>query len=357
MLSSLVTTSTGTPARADGTAGRQALAPLGAAQGLTPATTARPEVKAQVPVAAQQPQRPLHATREPGHQQRLGALQQGQAWLDELGTALQTLKTGLGQALARPGADTAGLERTLEQLRQQWAARGAAAGGLLDGQLQTVEQGAAARQRFRLRGLDVQSLAAGGAETLRLSLPGQARPLSVALDGGGLQRQLQQLQRAVAPAGLRLESAGGELLFSVDEAQWPALRDGLGIKGDGKRFPSGQTVRALLEPETAAMAPQGWKIDDPAAQRRTLVAVLAAQQRVQTARQQLLGQLDRLQLDPVEASDQAQRAASMQRLAQDFEVTASAVPLDYGRLAELLPALERLHRGTVQQLLLPVEQQ
>lgn len=354
MLSSLVPTQLGASPRTDGTAGRAPVLPLRPAERPAPVT---PRRQPPLPTAILS-QRPPMPTREPGQQQRLGALQQGLAWLDQLSGALQTVKTGLGQALARPGTDTAGLNQALEQLRLQWAARGESAGGLLDGKLRTVEGGDEARQRFRLRGLDLQTLAAGGAETLRLTLPGQARPVSIALDDGGLQRQLQQLQRAVAPAGLRLESEGGELLFSVAEKQWPALRDGLGIKGDGKRFPSGQTVRAMLDPEAAAMAPQGWKIDDPAAQRRSLVALVAAQQRVQAARQDLGARLSDAQAEALGGlEDDAARAAAMRVFAQQFETAATAVPLDYGRLAELPPALEGLHRGKVQQLLLPHEQQ
>lgn len=291
------------------------------------------------------------ALREPGLQQRLGALQQGQAYLDQLGEALQGLKSGLSQALARPqSAGQAGLQAQLEAVQQLWRARADAAGGALDARLQTPAEGEATRQRFRLRGLDLNTLASDGSETLRLSLPGQPRPVIVALDGRGLQPGLQSLQRALAPTGLRVETGGGELQFSVEESAWPALRDGLGIKGDGKRFPSGQTVRATLDPAADALAPAAWKLDGAEAQRRSLVQVLDAQARLSRARQALdqrLGAAETL------GRDDGGDAAALHRFAAEFARAPTAVPLDYARLSALAPAVQGLHRGQVQQLLLP----
>ena len=300
--------------------------------------------------------------REPGLQQRLGSLQQGAAYLDELGRTLQELKNGLSQSLARPGtAATAGLADKLQALQLQWNARAAEGGGALDATLQVVPEGETTRQRFRLRGLDLNSLAAAGTETLRLALPGQARSIAVPLDGRGLQPALQTLQRALAPTGLRVDTSGGSLQFSVAEADWPALRDGLGIKGDGKRFPSGQTVRALLDPAADALTPGAWRIDSPEAQRRSLVQLLQAQQQLGQARQQLEQQLNAASSSAAQTAAAAQggaaEAEALAVFAAEFARAPQEATLDYGRLSALAPALLGLHRAQVQQLLLPAAAQ
>jgi hypothetical protein len=286
--------------------------------------------------------------REPGLQQRLGELQQGLAYAQRLAQDLQGLKSGLSRALVQ-GRTQAELQTQLEAVQQTWQARAGESGGQLDARLRPVADGDTARPRFRLRGLDMQALAAPGAETLRLSLPGQPRSIAVPLDGQGLQRGLQSLHKALAPTGLRVETSDGELQFSVAEAQWPALRDGLSLRGDGKRFPSGQMLRVLLDPQADAMAPADWQIDGPQAQRRSLAQVVAAQQQVGAAQQALGRQLADASAPPPAVDDGQEIAAFAAR----FATGASAGLIDFGRLSELAPALLGLHRQQVQQLLLP----
>jgi hypothetical protein len=290
---------------------------------------------------------PASAFREPGLQQRLGELQQGLAYAQRLGQDLQGLKNGLSRALVQ-GKTPAMLQPQLDAVQQTWQARAGDSGGQLDARLQAVAEGEDARQRFRLRGLDMQALAAPGAETLRLSLPGQPRSIAVPLDGQGLQRSLHSLRQALAPTGLRVETSGGELQFSITESQWPALRDGMSLRGDGKRFPSGQMLRVLLDPQADAMTPGDWQIDSPQAQRRSLAQVVAAQQQLGNAQQALSQQLASASAVPAFAEDAQQMAAFAARFASD----ASTELLDYGRLSELAPALQGLHRQQVQQLLL-----
>lgn len=291
--------------------------------------------------------------REPGQQQRLGALQQGLAYAERLGQALQELKSGLSRALAQPQlAGRQALPAKLEAVQQAWQARAGESGGQLDARLQPVAEGEQPRQLFRLRGLDVQALSSAGAETLRLAMPGQPRATLVPLDGQGLQRGLQSLQRALAATEMRVHSQGGELLFSAPESHWPALRDGLSLRGDGKRFPSGQMVRALLDPQPDAISPSGWKLDDSQAQRHSLVQVLDAQAKLGQAQQQLsqsLASASALTSLPTPAQASAQQA----RFAASFGAEASEQALDFERLSALAPALLGLHRNQVQQLLLP----
>lgn len=292
--------------------------------------------------------------REPGQQQRLGELQQGLAYAERLGHVLQELKSGLSRALAQPQlASRQALPAKLEAVQQVWQARAGESGGQLDARLHPVAEGEQPRQLFRVRGLDVQALSSTGAETLRLAMPGQPRATLVPLDGQGLQRGLQSLQRALAATDMRAHSQGGELLFSAPESQWPALRDGLSLRGDGKRFPSGQMVRALLDPQPDAITPSGWKLDDTQAQRHSLVQVLDAQAKLDRARQQLSQSLDSATAPTGGKADTASSAAQQARFAAGFRGEASEQALDFERLSALAPALLGLHRNQVQQLLLP----
>lgn len=291
--------------------------------------------------------------REPGQQQRLGELQQGLAYAERLGQALQELKSGLSRALAQPQlASRQDLPAKLEAVQQVWQARVGESGGRLDARLQPVAEGEQPRQLFRVRGLDVQALSSAGAETLRLAMPGQPRTTLVPLDGKGLQRGLQSLQRALAATEMRAHSQGGELLFSAPDSHWPALRDGLSLRGDGKRFPSGQMVRALLDPQPDAITPSGWKFDDSQAQRYSLVQVLDAQAKLGQAQQQLSQRLDSAAALTAAAATETS-ATQQARFAAGFRAEASEQVLDFERLSALAPALLGLHRQQVQQLLLP----
>lgn len=291
--------------------------------------------------------------REPGLQQRLGELQQGLAYTEQLGSALQGLKTSISQALVRgqEGADAA-LQARRDQVQSLWQQRSAASAGQLDGQLQGVAEGESARQNFRIRGLDVNALSQGGSETLRLALPGQQRAITVPLDGSGLQRQLQSLQRALAPTDLQLEAQDGELAFSVPESQWPALRDGLSLRGDGKRFPSGQMVRAVLEPQAQALNPTAWQLDQPEGQRQALSQLLKAQERLRSSQAGMAAELAQTGSLTSSATG-SEAAARVQAFADGFAAQADVSALDYEQLSQLVPALVGLRRSQVQQLLGP----
>ncbi|PZP35641.1 MAG: hypothetical protein DI603_02360 [Roseateles depolymerans] len=291
-------------------------------------------------------------SREPGLQQQLGRLQQGLDYLDRLAQTLQGLKSSLSRSLAQ-GQATAALPQQVSQLTQLWQQRSQQAGGRVDSQLQASTGDEPARQRFKLRGLDLSVLERGGAETLRLQLPGRASSqgtamtLSVTLDGEGTESQLQTLARALAPAGLSVDAQGQDLVFSVAESQWPALRDGLTVRGDGKRFPSGQPVRARLDAAPEALQPQQWNVSDAIGQRQALGQVLQAQPRLARAREALGEQLRDVQnqTEPVSGLN----AGEAQALAGGLESRLSQG--DYAMQQALMPALRGLHRQRVRQLL------
>ncbi|WIT11378.1 hypothetical protein PFX98_21155 [Paucibacter sediminis] len=289
--------------------------------------------------------RPASPYREPGLQQRVAAYQQGLDHVDGLLAQLQRFKADL---LAQ--AEPAALQRRLQDLTLAWQQRPQA--GVLDAQLRLVEPGQA-RQRFAIRGLDLASLRDDGPETLRLALPGRAATINVPIDpAAGPQAQLRRIDQLLAPAGVRVSAPGGELQFSVAEAAWPVLREGLSLRGDGRRFPSGQLVRARLEPLGEALQPAQWRLDGAAAQRETLARLAQAQLQLQQARAGLSERVAGLQPVAGQAEERAS-AAAMQGLAAGFaaEHGDAAKPMDYETYAALAPALKGLRRECVQQLL------
>jgi len=295
----------------------------------------------------------LSPAREPGAQLQLGRLQQGLDYLDRLAAAMQQLKGGLSDTLARQAGPSATLNGQLDQLRQLWSQRSRDAGGRVDAELQAAPEDGAARQRFKLRGLDLAVLQQGGKETLRLQLPGQPQDggaagkptlIAVTLDGEGTQGQLQALTKALSPAGLSVQAQGTEIVFSVAESQWPALRDGLTLRGEGRRFPSGQPVRALLEPAPDALQPQRWDVKEAGGQRQALGELLQAQPKVAQARARLHEQLDAAARPaPAMAPERAQALAG--------SLAGALSGAEYSDVGALLPALRGLHRQRVRQLL------
>ncbi|OWQ93125.1 hypothetical protein CDN99_01065 [Roseateles aquatilis] len=334
-----------------------------AGEALPTAAAPRAEVsvaRPATPLAAHVDAAPLRAAetssgaREPGAQLQLGRLQQGLEYLDRLAAAMQRLKGGLSDTLARQAAPSPALSGQVDQLRHLWSQRSRDAGGRVDGDLQPAPEDGAARQRFKLRGLDLAVLQQGGRETLRLQLPGQplesgatTKPIAVAvtLDGEGSQQQLQSLMKALSPAGVTVQAQGQEIVFSVAESQWPALRDGMTLRGEGRRFPSGQPVRALLEPAPEALQPQRWDVKEAAGQRQALGQLLQAQPKVTKARERLSEQLDAAAGRAAPALAPAQAGA----LAETLSRTLSGA--EYSDVGALLPALRGMHRDRVQQLL------
>lgn len=305
---------------------------------------------AEAPVLPEQrPPRPVSPFREPGLQQRVAAAQQGLDYVEGLQQRLSALQGGLGAALA--GGDAEALRQPLRDLDQAWQQREAAAGGMLDGRLRLVEPGQA-RTLFTVRGLDLAALAEAGAETLKLSLPGQPRPLSFALDPSrGTASAVEALNRLLQPAGVRVAAAGTELLFSAAETAWPALRDGLRISGNGLRFPSGQAMPARLEVAGEALQPAQWRLDDPAALRASMTQANRAQAALELAKSGLGARLGGL--DGATSSTPAD-LAELQHFVEAFAQrhgTGAPEPLGYEEAAALMPAVRGVRRELVQQLL------
>ncbi|MBS0372591.1 MAG: hypothetical protein JSS57_25725 [Proteobacteria bacterium] len=282
-----------------------------------------------------------------GFNRQTSALQQTRVFTGRAQALLVDLKKGLGDALAgQPAADA----RAAQQVRRfadLWQARPVATDGSVDGALRLVDAGTA-RQGFRLRGLDTPNVAAGDAEKLQFSVRGQASP-PVSIEPGLSPVTLgRRLDLALAPLGVRVAAdADGVLLFSAAETDWPAVRDSLQIKGEGRRYPTGQFSRVRIDANAAAIRPDTWQADSPAAQRQTLRAVVLAGQALETLQSTTDSALAHLAAD-VGAPD-AEEAQRAQGLATQFETQARTA--SFAALADVLPATHGLTRERVSALL------
>lgn len=294
---------------------------------------------------------------------QIAGAQQALQFLEQAGAQLQDLKTGLSSHLARrqdslasESNAAAATEKLIRRFDALWRERPTATAGTLDNQLGYRASGQA-RQAFSVRGLQLSSLRSGDRETLSFAVGGRAqRAASVVIEPGLSDAALvQRFDRALAPGGIRaIRDAQGELGFSVPESAWPGMRDALAIKGEGKRFPTGQFSQVRLVPEEPAIRPGDWSTKDQATTRRTLQQVLAAQDALRHARQGVGRALtdagDRLRPRTEQSDAKAQADAHWSSaFTQTFEATAGRD--DYQALSAITPALLGINRGRVMALL------
>ncbi len=292
--------------------------------------------------------------RDPQFNQRVGAAQQTLAWLDTLTTRLDKLKTDLSAQLAGPAVQRP-LAQDIAQVQALWQQRQAATLGRLDTQLRFTPD-AEAHQRFQVQGLDQRSLQSGARETLAFTTgaagPVDQRVRTAVIDPAYDETAVRRvLDHALAPAGMRVtQAADGQVLLSTPESQWPAVRDGLSVKGGGIRFPGQQFHRVRTEPEAPAMQPQAWKADTPAEQRQTLQQVLPALAQVRHARQTVQSSLDQAG-QALAIAPSSGDAAWARQFAGDF--AASAEQPGYAMFAALAPALQGVSRQRAEAVLGP----
>lgn len=276
--------------------------------------------------------------------------QQALGFLDALSSQLQDVKAQLSLQLAGGPVREGALEAQQQRLTQLWQGRAEQSGHSLDAQL-GYSGDAPARQHFRIRGLDQRSLQASGQETLAFSLEGGPRQtMSVRVDPGLPSTALaSRFNQALAPAGIRVSpNAQGELDFTVPESEWPRLRDSLAIKGDGKRFPTGQFARVRVQAEPAIIEPGTWQLGEPSGLRQALPQILRAAQQTQVARAEIersLGETERT----LDQSSAAGDAAAVQTFAQSFEEQTRTA--NYPLLSALSPSLPGLPRYRIESLL------
>lgn len=219
-----------------------------------------------------------------GLNRRLAGAQATLRFLDELDGGLRRFAARVDEALADGADDPGRAEESRLQLDAIWRRRRAASGGSLGPRLDYTA--APAQQRFTLPGADLRALRTGAAETLQFSLAGTPRqPLPVVVEPGLAPEALvRRFDHAFAASGIRVAHDGDALVFSVSEAQWPAVRDSLAVRGGGIRFPTGQFHRVHPAAEPDALPLDGWSVENASASRRTRQQVRGALELVQRAR-------------------------------------------------------------------------
>jgi hypothetical protein len=180
---------------------------------------------------------------------------------------------------------------------------------------------------------------------------------------------VRRLDQALAPTGIRaIRDRKGDLVFSVDESSWPAVRDTLAIKGEGRRFPTGQFNHVRAVAETPAARPESWSASDAQSLQRTLQEVRRTRDGVSQARQvvsQALAEAAKRLPSHTEATpDSGQGAGAANpatgapatddaRWSSEFTDTFAAIAehADYPMFAALAPALTGVNRQRVEALL------
>lgn len=283
--------------------------------------------------------------------QQLSRAQQALAFLDQIESRLQGLKSDLSARLA---ADQAAgdpvLDDKLRDFADSWSKRKTTAGGSLDGQL-VFDGAGGARQSFTIRGLDRNALQSGDKESLAFSVGGIGQRLLVVSIEPGLSEEalVRRFDQALAPADIRVSGDGqGGLLFSVAESAWPKVRDSLSVKGAGKRFPSGQLVQVKTDEVPAAIRPGSWGSAGIEMQRRTLQNVIEALGKIRQAREVINRALAEMGRRVREQPGSAERDWAL-AFAADFENI--ALQPVYQIYSAIAPALASISRERVLSLL------
>lgn len=305
-----------------------------------------------------------------GSSRRIAGTQQGLQFLEHAAGQLARLRSLLSiRATAAPQGEGAGalhgiaqhkgtgeLAERIERFAALWRERASASGGSLDAQLAHVDIGQA-RQRFSIRGLSLPILRSGEPETLYLVFGNRTpQAAAVAIEPALPESAIvRRFDRALAPSGVRaaLDAQGG-LGFSVPEKAWPNICDTLTIKGEGRRFPTGQFTAVRFIAQPPAIQPELWRFDDADALRDTLQGVIDAEARVEQAHRVLSHSLieegHRLEAQGPEAEASRQAEADWARAFSD-SFQAMAARGDYPALSALAPALLGMQRERVLALL------
>jgi hypothetical protein len=271
-------------------------------------------------------------------QDEVARAQQALDYLDRVAGQLETLKGQLAAKLSGARNDEQQLQARVRELAASLDAR--RKGGGVDSRLDF--DGKPATQRFRIRGLDIDTLQAAGPQTLAFSIGGAGGPqLSAALEPGLSRQEIaQRLDRALAPLKVRAQlDERGQLLFSTDEANWPGVKDTIVISGRGK---------VATDEEAPAVNPQKWEGGNPDALRQSLREVVQALARVRRSQEAASAALSVATARAAQATATAQ-AADAAGMAQHFASTATNP--NYDSLLEITSALVGVSRERVLALL------
>lgn len=290
--------------------------------------------------------------RDPQLNRRVANGQQTQAYLAQLTTQLEGLKSEISAQLSSPTSNHS-IDARLQRFTALWQQRPQATGNSLSGQLDYSADGLA-QQTFKMRGLDVRTLHMSERETLSFltgsSTPSDQRILTAVLtpDQSPAER-LRLIDQTLAVSQIRVGyNAQGEITLSTPDANWPQVRDGLSVRGGGVRFPANQFHRIKLEAEPDAIRPDTWQTQDALSLRRTLQHLIPALDKVRQASGTVQLDLDAaaVQLAPAGATDQPGWAHTFVS-----EFAALGTQPGYAVFAALAPAVQGLSRQRVENLL------
>lgn len=283
--------------------------------------------------------------------EQLTSAQRALSFVDGLAGQLEQLKTDLSQQLTQRRIDRDGLEAEVATFSKALSQRHEQSGGSVDGHLRFHLAGDA-RQNFTVRGMELEALRSGSPETLAL-FSGERGTAAMSVSVGGEISEddiMRRLNRALAPSGIRPSvNDDGQLSFSVDEADWPAIRDRLSVRGGGIRFPSGQPQRVKTVAEAERLSTGDWQVSDHANVRQTLQRVVGALSQLHQARGAIASAID-------EARGSIERLSRMdeQNWAEEFVADFNArlnQSGDYRSFLDVIPALLGLSRYRVVSLL------
>jgi len=269
----------------------------------------------------------------------VASAQQALDYLERVSSQLESVKAALSAKLAGLTRGARDLEARARQLSATIAARSSQAGGAVDAELR-FSNGEPARQRFRISGLDVETLQAAAPLSLAFSVGGVGGPqIAANIEPGMTPEQIAaRLDRTLAPVKVRAKlDDRGRLEFSTEEANWPAVRDSIAISGRGRA-------------NTEAVPPQS-KLEDIGsgnadALRQSLREVVQALERVRRSQAAASAALSAATQRAVEP---AMSPEDLAVTAQDFASTAGNH--DYESLLAITSALVGVSRERVLALL------
>jgi hypothetical protein len=284
-----------------------------------------------------------------GLQDQVARAQQALDYLERVAGQLENLKGQISAKLASGGSSRASssqqqqrsqqLEASVRQLSASLAARKSSAGGGVDADLNF--SGEPATQRFRIRGMDLDSLQQSAPLTLAFSIGGAGGPQMAAAitPDQSKEETARAIDRAVAPLGVRASVDNGALMFSTSEASWPAVQDSIAVSGRG---------RVTTEEVAPALAPQQWNggSGNADALRQSLREVVQALERVRHSQDAASNALSSAS---VEVAAAATPPPEVEIAAEDFASAASST--NYDSLLALTSALVGVSRERVLALL------
>ena len=121
------------------------------------------------------------------------------------------------------------------------------------------------------------------------------------------------------------------------------------VKGEGKRFPTGQPVRVQLDPTPALINPALWQLDSPEGLRQVLPEIVRASRQIEQTQSQVQRSLDRAD-QTLDANTPTADARACEAFATQF-AGQSASAQGFANLAALVGSAQGLPRHRVESLL------